>query len=108
MNAFGLRVEVNTVVQGMKLPHFRREIVKEGISEAEFEGTLTNLEVVEAKLKTAPHEKLEALVARFDPQLTAHVDNFSKNSAEHVLPAFHEAQMLAGFVTTVMGKSGIC
>ncbi|HWT07171.1 MAG TPA: hypothetical protein VN224_15505 [Xanthomonadales bacterium] len=100
-----MRVMLNGVVNGMKMPHFRRAATEAGVSEGEFDGTLGNLVAVESTLKAAPHEKLEAMVARFDPQLTAHVQKFHKDPAQHVLPAFREAQMLAGFIATVMVKS---
>jgi hypothetical protein len=105
VNAQGLGVMLNGVLSGMKLPHFRRAAVEGGVSEGEFDATLANLAAVEATITALPHEKLEAMVARFDPQLTAHVQKFHK--AEHALPAFREAQTLAGFITTVMVKSGL-
>ena len=107
MNPHGLTVMLDGVVKGMKLPHFRRAVIERGVSAGEFDGTLANLAAVEGTLKTVPHQKLDAMIARFNPQLTAHVDKFHKDSSEHALPAFHEAQMLAGFITTVMAKSGL-
>lgn len=107
MNAQGLGAMLNGVVNGMKLPHFRGAAVKAGVSEGEFDATLANLAAVEATLTTAPHAKLEAMVAHFNPQLTAHVDKFHKDVDQHALPAFREAQTLAGFIATVMVKSGL-
>ena len=94
------------VVRGMKMPHFRRAVIAGGVSD-EFDGTLSNLAAVEHTLTTVPHEKLEAMVAHFNQQLTAHVDKFHKDSDQHALTAFREAQLLAGFITTVMAKSGL-
>ena len=107
MNAQGLGVTLNGVMNGMKLPHFRGATVAGGVSEGEFDATLANLAAVGATLGTVPHEKLEAVVARFDPQLTAHVQKFHKHVDEQPLPAFREAQTLAGFIATVMVKSGL-
>ncbi len=107
MNAQGLGVMLNGVVKGMMLLHFRGAAVKGGVSESEFDATLANLEAVEGKLTAARHEKLEAMVAHFDPQLTAHVQKFHKDADQQALPAFREAQTLTGFVTTVMVKSGL-
>jgi hypothetical protein len=107
VNAQGLGVMLNGVLSGMTFPHFRRVAVEGGVSEGEFDATLANLAAVEATLKTVPHEKLDAMVARFDPQLTAHVQKFHKAVEQHALPAFREAQTLAGFITTVMVKSGL-
>ena len=95
------------VVRGMKMPHFRRAAIGGGVSEGEFDGTLANLAAVEHTLTTVPHEKLEAMVAHFNQQLTAHVDKFHKDSDQHAMQAFREAQLLAGFITTVMAKSGL-
>jgi hypothetical protein len=97
---------LNGVLSGMKLAHFRRAVIGGGVSEGEFDGTLGNLTSVEASLGTMPHEKLEAMVGRFNAQLTTHVQKFHNDSAEHAVPAFREAQTLAGFIASVMVKSG--
>lgn len=101
----GLVAAVNNVVAGLHMPHVRSIVTNGSIARGEFDGTLENLTAIQATLKKTPHAAIEETVARFDPQLTAHLHTFNAQSAQNPLQAFHHAQMFAGFVSTVMAKS---
>jgi hypothetical protein len=101
----GLIAAVNNVVAGLHLPHVRTIVTNGSVARDEFDGTLENLAAIQATLKKTPHATIEAMVAHFNPELTAHVDKFNAQSTEHPLPAFHHAQVFAGFVSTLMAKS---
>ena len=57
-------------------------------------------------LEKTPKEKLEAMVAKYDEDLTAQLNKFNAGPAD-ILDIFRDAQIMEGYVTTVMAKSGI-
>jgi len=47
------------------------------------------------------------MVDQYNDELTAHPDKFNSEGGQDLLGAFREAQIMAGYVTTVMAKSGL-
>ena len=60
-----------------------------------------------ATLKNTPPEKIEAIVAEYDEALTAHLQKFNTKTHEEALGSFRSAQIMIGYVTMVMTKSGL-
>ena len=98
---------LNEVSSALGMPYYQ-SLIKDGtISQGEFDGTRKNIAVALAALQNTPHEKIEALVAENNDKLTAHMDNFSAKEQTDFLTGFREAQVMAGFVTTILAKAGI-
>ena len=108
MNAAGLNFVLFGVIAALKIPYFQSIVTNGSVSKDEFNGTVHNLDAVAATLKKTPASKIEAMIAANDAMLTAHLNQFnSEVIASDPLPAFREAQILAGYITTIMAKSGL-
>ena len=77
------------------------------IQQGELDGTRSDLAAVIATLKNTPVDKIEAMVAEFNDELTAHLNSFDSEWANDPLAGFRDAQIMAGYVTTIMAKSGL-
>ena len=103
MNAWGLNVMLTGVSAVLGMP-FMQSLVTEGsISQDELDGTRSYLSSVATTLKNAPPDKIEALVAQYDEQLTVHINQVNSD-AQDLLGTFREAQIVAGYLTMIMGK----
>jgi hypothetical protein len=58
-------------------------------------------------LKNTPREKIEGLVTQYGEDLTPHNDKFNIKTHEHALDSFRNAQIMIGYVTAIMTKSGL-
>jgi hypothetical protein len=58
-------------------------------------------------LKKTPLEKIEALVAEYDEELTAHMKKFDAIEQTDFPGGFRIAQIIEGYVTMIMAKAGI-
>jgi hypothetical protein len=106
MNASGLFVMLNGVSGVIGRAYFQHIVTDGSVSQDELDGTRQNLSAIVATLKNTPTDKIEALVAESDELLTEHLDKFNASGVDN-LAAFRHAQMMAGYVTTIMAKSGI-
>ncbi|MDQ1524472.1 MAG: hypothetical protein QOG00_1570 [Pyrinomonadaceae bacterium] len=107
MNAAGVIFVLHGVSGALGMPHFQSLVSDGSISQGEFDGTRSNLESALTTLKKTPREKFEALVAQYDEQLTEHLNKFNAEWGENFLGNFREAQVMAGFVATIMAKAGL-
>jgi hypothetical protein len=88
-----------------KGPIFQNLVTDGSINQDELDGTRSNLSTIVAILKNTPTEKIEELVAKYDEQLTEHLNKF--NGSEQTLEAFRDAQTMTGYVTTILSQAGI-
>ena len=58
-------------------------------------------------MKNTPGNKIEAMVDEFNDDLTAHLNSFNSEWGTDLLAAFRDAQIMMGYVTTIMAKSGL-
>jgi hypothetical protein len=58
-------------------------------------------------LKSTTPEKIETMVAEYDEQLTSYLEKFNTKTNERALDSFRNAQIMLGYVTTIMTKSGL-
>ena len=108
MNAAGLNFVLFGVLAALKMPFYQEIVTNGSVSADEFNGTIANLTAVAATLKKTPAEKIEAMIAENNAELSAHLNKFNSEwAASDPLPAFREAQTMAGYVTTIMAKSGL-
>jgi hypothetical protein len=107
VNAAGLTAVLNGVIARLKMPFYQSIVTNGSVSQDEFDGTLGGLIAVEATLKKTPGPKIEAMVDRCNAELTTYLNKFNGEWSEHPLQGFHHAQMLAGYITTIMAKSGL-
>ncbi|MDQ3130592.1 MAG: hypothetical protein M3Q99_07510 [Acidobacteriota bacterium] len=107
MNAAGMTFVLGGVYSVLQMPFFQSIVTNGSVSQSEFSGTLSDLGAVIATLKNTPGSKIEAMVDKFNDELTTHLDNFNSEWGSDLLAAFREAQILAGYVTTIMAKSGL-
>jgi hypothetical protein len=107
MNAAGMIVVLTEVSGALGMPHFQSLVIDGSISKDEFDGTRGNLAAILATLKKAPPDKIEAMVAKYDEQLTEHLNKFNAEWGKNTLGDFKDAQIMAGYVTMIMAKSGI-
>jgi hypothetical protein len=106
MNAAGLGVVLHGVLAGLKMPFYESLVTDGSIAKDEFDGTLSHLTAVDATLKKTPHQTIEAMVAQHDEVLSEHIKKFEGEWSSDLLAGFRDAQTLAGYVTTIMAKSG--
>lgn len=107
MNAAGMIFVLSGVSAVVGMPFYQSLVTDGSISQSELDGTRHNLSSVIATLKNTPVEKIEAMVAEFDEELTAHLDKFNTVGQKDILEGFREAQVMSGYVTTIMAKSGL-
>jgi len=108
VNAAGLNFVLFGVLAALKMPDYQEIVTNGSVSADEFNGTIGNLTAVAATLKKTPAEKIEAMIDKNDAQLSAHLDKFNSDLlAGDPLPVFREAQTMAGYITTILAKSGL-
>ncbi len=107
MNAAGMNAVLNNVSATLTMPFFQALVTDGKISQGELDGTRTNLSASLAAVKQMPKERLEALVAQYDKELTGYNDKFNSAWAQDALGGFRSAQIMAGYVTTIMNKHAI-
>ena len=108
MNAAGLTAILTSMSSFLESFGFFQDLVTDGsISQDELDGTRKNLSATVAALKRTPAEKIEAMVAQYNEELTAYSDKFNYKTGENALTAFRSAQVMTGSVTTIMNKAGI-
>jgi hypothetical protein len=106
MNAKGLPVMLGGVSSALSMPFYESLVTQGAISRGEFDGTRHNLDAVIAILENTPEEKIESLVAEYDDVLTEHVEKVHASGGD-LLGGFKHAQILEGYVTTIITKAGI-
>jgi hypothetical protein len=107
VNAAGLTFVLYGVSAVLGMPDFRSLITDGSVSEDEFNATSHDLSAIIATLKNTPHEKIEALVAQYDEDLTSYLEKFNTKTHEHALDSFRNAQIMIGYVTTIFAKAGL-
>ena len=107
MNAAGLTFVLGGVYSVLQMPFYQSIVTNGSISQAEYSGTVSDLGAVITALKNTPGDKIEAVVDEYDNELTTHLNNFNSEWGNDLLGAFREAQMMLGYVTSVLAKSGI-
>ncbi|HLL73414.1 MAG TPA: hypothetical protein VK363_18385 [Pyrinomonadaceae bacterium] len=107
MNAAGMIFALTGVSAVLNMPFYQSLVTDGKVSQEELDGTRHNISSAIATLKNTPTEKLEALVAQNDEELTAYLNKFNAIGQEDLLGGLRNAQIMAGYVTTIMSKSGI-
>lgn len=107
MNAAGMTFVLGGVYSVLQMPFFQSIVTNGSVSQGEFTGTLSDLGAVLTTLKNTPGNKIEAMVDQFNDELTAHLDSFNSEWGSDQLAAFRDAQIMMGYVTTIMAKSGL-
>jgi hypothetical protein len=107
MNAAGLTVALSGIAGVLGMPFYQDLVTNGSISQDELDGTRHNLSAVIATLKNTPSEKIEAMVAQYNEDLSAYLDKFNAEGQKDSLAGFKDAQIMLGYVTTIMAKSGL-
>ena len=107
MNAAGLTFVLGGVSAVLGMPMYQTLVTKGSITQAELDGTRNDLSAVIATLKNTPAEKIEAMVDKYNDELTAHLDKFNAEAYLDYLAGLRDAQIMAGYVTSIMAKSGL-
>lgn len=114
MNAKGLIFTLGGVIADLDMgsapgvPSFSQKLVDDGaVSQSELDGTRNNLKALVATLKNTPEEKIEALVAQFDEDLTAYLNKFNALGSGASIEKFRLAQIMSGLAVTIMAKAGV-
>lgn len=107
MNAAGLIFSLKGVSAALGMPFYQSLVTDGGVSQGELDGTRHNISAVIRTLTNTPPEKIEALVAEYDPDLTAYLEKFNAMNQTDLLSGFRNAQVMAGYVTTIMAKAGL-
>ena len=107
MNAAGMTFVLSGVSAVLGMPMYQTLVTNGSISQAELDGTRSDLAAVIATLKNTPSEKIEAMVDQYNDDLTAHLNKFNAEAYQDYLAGFRDAQIMAGYVTTIMAKSGL-
>ena len=90
-------------------PMFDKLVIDKAITQAELASTREGLKDVVNTLKYTPSNKIEALVAEYGSELTKHFRKFAEETStkSNFLAAFHDAQIMLGFLTSILVKAGI-
>ncbi|MDT7543593.1 MAG: hypothetical protein QOE33_3497 [Acidobacteriota bacterium] len=104
MNAKGLLVMLTTVSSSLNSFFFDNLA---GVHADELAGTRSNAAALVATLHKTPEEKIEVMVSKHDTELTAALTAFQRDWQGDRLKGFRDAQIMLGFVSTVMAKSGV-
>jgi hypothetical protein len=107
MNAAGLTFVLNGVSSVLTMPMFQTLVTNGQISQGELDGTRSDLAAVVKTLRNTPGDKIEAMVDQYNDELTAQLEKFDSEWTQDYLSAFRDAQIMAGYVTTIMAKSGL-
>jgi hypothetical protein len=107
MNAAGMLVALRQVYGTLGMPFYESLVTDGSVSVDELYGTRQHLAGVISTLEATPSEKIEALVAEHNKELTAHLDKFNAIGQQDFIGGFRIAQTMVGYVTTIMNKSGI-
>jgi histidine ammonia-lyase len=114
MNAKGLPVILRGVIADLDMgaapgvPSMSQKLVSDGaISQSELDGTRNNLKALVATLKNTPEEKIEALVAEYDEDLTAYLHKFNALGSGASIEKFRIAQIMSGLAVTIMAKADV-
>ncbi|HYO99029.1 MAG TPA: hypothetical protein VER76_02340 [Pyrinomonadaceae bacterium] len=107
MNAAGMIFALSGVSGVLGMPFYQSLVTDGSVSQNELDGTRHNLSAVIVTLKNTSLEKIEALVSQYDEQLTAHLEKFQFVGQRDLLEGFRHAQVMAGYVTTIMAKAGL-
>lgn len=107
MNALGMTFVLSGVSAVLGMPFYQSLVTDGKVSKDEFDGTRSNLSAIITTLKNTPPDKIEALVSQYNDDLTAHLDKFNSEWAQDMLGGFRDAQIMIGYVTTIMAKSGL-
>lgn len=114
MNAKGLIFTLRGVIADLDMgsapgsPSFSQKLVDDGaVSQSELDGTRNNLKALVATLQNTPEEKIEALVAQFDEDLTAYLHKFNAVGSGASIEKFRLAQIMSGLAVTIMAKAGV-
>lgn len=107
MNAAGMTFVLSGVSAVLDMPFFQSVVTNGSVAQDELTGTQKDLAAVITTLKNTPTAKIEALVDEYNDELTAHLNSFNSEWGSNLLAAFRDAQMMAGYVTTIMAKSGL-
>ncbi len=107
MNASGLTFVLSGVSATLEMPGYDSIVTDGGVSHDEFDGTRRGLSAIIATLKNTPPEKIEAMVAQYNEELTSYLEKFNTKTHERALDSFRNAQIMVGYVTTIMTKSGL-
>ena len=107
MNSHQLMFELGAVSSTLKAPMFDA-LAKDGkISKGEIDSTREGLKDIVATLNRTPFNKIEAMLAQYGAQLNEHFEKFEAAWIRDYSAGFHEAQIMLGFMTSILAKSGI-
>lgn len=107
MNAAGLTFVLGGVSAALNMAFYQTLVTDGDIRQDELDGTRSELAALLRTLKNTPDDKIEAMVAQFNDDLTVRLNSFNKDWGMNPLAEFRDAQVLAGYVTTIMAKSGL-
>ena len=114
MNAKGLIVSLGGVIADLDMgslagsPSVYQKLVDAGaVSQGELDGTRKNLKALVATLKNTAEEKIEALVAQFDEELSAYLNKFNALGSGAKIEKFRIAQIMSGIAVSIMAKAGV-
>ena len=107
MNTQQLMFQLGAVSATLRAPMFDA-LAKDGkISKGEIDSTRERLKDIVSSLHSTPASKIEAMLEKYGAQLTEHFQRFESHWAGNYLAALQEAQIMLGFMTTILAKSGI-
>lgn len=86
---------------------FFDKLTNEGVSAAELNGTRQQARSLANAISATPSEKIETLVAHYDEQLTNANQTFQASWQMNQLQGFRDAQIMIGFVASLLNKAGI-
>ena len=107
MNSQQLMFQLGAVSSTLRAPMFDA-LAKDGkISKGEIDNTRERLKDIVTTLNKTTFTKIEAMLAEYGAQLNEHFEKFESAWIRDHLAGLQEAQIMLGFMTSILAKSGI-
>jgi DNA anti-recombination protein RmuC len=107
MNSQELMFRLGAVSSTLQAPMFDA-LAKDGkITKGEIDSTRERLKDIVTTLNKTTFNKIEAMLAQYGAQLDEHFEKFESVWTRDYSAALQEVQIMLGFMTSILAKSGI-
>jgi hypothetical protein len=107
MNSQQLMFQLGAVSSTLRAPMFDALAKGGKITKGEIDNTRERLKDIVTTLNATPFNKIEAMLAQYGAQLNEHFQKFESQWIRDYSAGLQEAQIMLGFMTTILAKSGI-
>lgn len=107
MNAAGLAAVLGGLSARLNMAFYGGIVTSGQIKQDELDGTRKMASTAVTTLRNTPPDKLEGLVSKYNDLLTQSLTNFNSKGTKDLLGSLRDAQVMLGYVSTILAKAGI-